>query len=135
MQEKLPEIYNLALPNFLTVLHTICQIKSLFLHFFSFKKLHCPPWLSKLTIVIQTMAFQVKLLSHYVFQSHTAWLWNFTKCCSDSVLYNLFWDEYCFNYKLLEFLLVVIPFRGSYKFMFSLKTVTFYCKRTFQLTV
>ena len=34
-----------------------------------------------------------------VFQSHTVWLRNFPKYCSNSALWNLFWNEYCFNYK------------------------------------
>ena len=47
----------------------------------------------------QPMAFQAKLLSQDVFQSHAVWLWNFPKCYSISALYHLFWDEYCSNYK------------------------------------
>ena len=45
------------------------------------------------------MAFQAKLLSHYIFQNHTVWLWNFMKFCSNSALCNLFCDEYYLNYK------------------------------------
>ena len=43
VQEQLNKIYNLVLPYFLTISPTICQIKSLSLHFFSFQKV---PFLS-----------------------------------------------------------------------------------------
>ena len=77
--------------------------------------------LNKYTFVVQIMAFQEKLLSYYVFQSYTEWLWNFPKCCSNSALCNLFWDEYCFCYKKKA----TVNERGSYKLMFSLESVNF----------
>ena len=39
------------------------------------------------------MAFQAKLLSPYIFQSYET----FQRVAS--ILHDLFWDEYCFNYK------------------------------------
>ena len=61
---------NLPYPIFLTISPTICQIKSLSLHFFSFQKVSFLSF-TKQTFVVQTMLFHAKLLSHYVFQSHT----------------------------------------------------------------
>ena len=45
-----------------------------------FKKFDLFPLVNKQTFLVQTMAFQAKLTSHYVFQSHTIWLWYFPKC-------------------------------------------------------
>ena len=129
MQEWLDEIYNLTLPYFLTISPSICQIKSWSLNFFSFQKVSFLSFTKQ--IVVQTMTFQAKLLSYYVFQSHTVWLWNFPKCCCNSAFCNLFWDECCVNYKQKT----GVKERGSYKFMFSLETVTFDCKKVLQLNI
>ena len=42
VQEELREVYNLALPYFLTISPTIYQIKSLSLHFFLILKISIP---------------------------------------------------------------------------------------------
>ena len=54
---------NDALPCFLTILPTICQIKIFVLTFiFSyFKKFHLSPLVDKQSFLMQTMAFQAKL--------------------------------------------------------------------------
>ena len=57
-----PNIALLQLPNENTCLH-------IFSHF---KRFH-PSALNKRTFKVQTMVFQAKLPSHYVFQSHTVW--------------------------------------------------------------
>ena len=49
------------------------KLKSLLLRFSHFKKFHTSPLLNK-NFLVQTMAFQAKLPSQYVFQSHTVWL-------------------------------------------------------------
>ena len=43
----------------------------------------------------------------------------------------MFWYENCFNYKQKT----AVKERGSYKYMFSLETVTFYCKKSLQLII
>ena len=57
---------DLGLPYFLTIAPTTCQIKSL--------SLHSSPLLNKYYFVVQTLAIQTGLPSHYVYQSHTVWL-------------------------------------------------------------
>ena len=84
---------NLPYPIFLTISPTICQIKSLSLHFFSFQKVSFLSFIKQINFCgtgLITMTFQAKLHSHYVFQSHIVWLRNFPKCCSISALCNLF---------------------------------------------
>ena len=60
-----------TLPYLLTISPTICHIKIFILTFFSyFKKFHPSALQKNYTFIVQTMAFQAKLLSYYVF---TAW--------------------------------------------------------------
>ena len=53
-----------TLPYFLTILPTTIFILTFFSYF---KKSHSSPLQNKQTFVVQTMAFQVKLLCHYGF--------------------------------------------------------------------
>ena len=62
---------------FLTISPTICQIKIFSLTSFPILKRFI---LLIVFIVLQTMVFQAKPLSHYIFQSYTGWLGNFPIC-------------------------------------------------------
>ena len=52
----------------------MCQIKIFILIFFPILKFYLSAFVNKQTFLVQTMAFQAKLPSHYVFQSRTLWL-------------------------------------------------------------
>ena len=49
-------------------------------HYLSFIFISFPNFKRFITFVVQTMAFQAKLPTHCVFQSHTVWLWKFSNC-------------------------------------------------------
>ena len=65
-----------TLPYFLTTSPTMCQIKILILTFFTilWSFILLPYQTNKPLWYKLCMAFEAKLLSHYVFQSHTVWL-------------------------------------------------------------
>ena len=66
--------YDLVLPYFLTISHTICQIKSFSLHFFSHLKGSIPLFTIKINCCgtgLITMALQAKLLSHCFSKSYS----------------------------------------------------------------
>ena len=108
----------------LTISPTIYQIKSS-LHSFSFQQV---PYLS-FTKLMATMALLAKATKP-VFQSHTVWLWNFPKCCSNSALCNWSWDKYCFNYKQKA----VVKMKGVVKSSrFLWKLLLFVVKRFYNL--